>query len=358
MDHKTFSPLEFDWKAAADPAKYPALVRDAFGSGAASADQVAEHLMPPLRWLECAQIEITTWCNFQCQQCTRTKEIAAGRWANQHIPLDRFRTIVEKLPKTRMIYLQGVGEPSMHPHFEEMLTIVADSGKFNSIHFNTNAHTHNETWWSSLARFPGITVALSVDSLDPEIARICRAGTDAELLLSRLKLFSQTFTWFIVALVASRLNLHDIEATLRKIAALEKKVPVQITPCMSDDESVVLDAGEKRWLAAKLEDLRSEFPGFSVYFNNINAGLDANAKRCVSPFLNPYFSVDGYLTPCCNAVSPRHYGGLRADDERDWEAIRSDERVTTWVRSFIDADPEVCYGCSFNPNQQSLVKKS
>lgn len=357
MSDPVVSLLDFDWRAAADPDTYSESVRKAFGSGAAPAGLVAQHLMPPMRVLESAQIEITTWCNFKCQQCERTKEITAGRWNNAHIPMDRFKRIVDKLPRTRQIYLQGVGEPSMHPDFVAMLTLVSDSGKFDSIHFNTNAHTHDDAWWQSLAGFHGITVGLSVDSLDPDVAELCRAGTDAELLWGRLKLFRDTFKWFIVALVASRLNLHDIERTLRKIAALGK-VPVQITPCMSDDASVVLDQGDKTWLAARLAEIRKDYPDFSVFFNANNSGFSPNEKRCVSPFLSPYFAVDGHLAPCCNATSPRHYTGVRADDDRDWDAIRSDERVTTWVRAFIDADPEVCIGCSLNPNQQSLIKKA
>lgn len=347
----------FDWRLAADPAAYEQAVRTTFGAGRASAEDCAQHLLPPMLSLECAQIEITTWCNFKCQQCERTKEIAAGRWNNAHIPLERFRTIVDKLPRTRMIYLQGVGEPSMHPNFVEMLQIVSDSGKFDSIHFNTNSHTHDDAWWQSLAGYRGITVALSVDSLDPHIATLCREGTDAELLWHRLQLFRDTFQWFIVALVASRINLHDIERTLRKIAALGN-VPVQVTACMSDDLTVVLDAADKAWLAGRMEAIRRDFPEFKVYYNPNSSVVSTEAKRCIKPFISPYFAVDGHLAPCCNAVSPSHYGGLRADDEGDWEAIRSDERVVRWVRSFIDEDPPVCRGCSLNPNQQSLVKTS
>jgi hypothetical protein len=33
----------------------------------------------------------------------------------------------------------------------------------------------------------------------------------------------------------------------------------------------------------------------------------------------------------------------------DWDSIRNDERVTGWVKRFIDADPETCRACAFNP---------
>jgi MoaA/NifB/PqqE/SkfB family radical SAM enzyme len=354
MQDDVVSIAGFDWRGLNNPDNYPALVRSAFGSGLAPATEVAANLMPPMTRLDSAQIEITTFCNFACRECSRTKKIAANAWQNVHIPFERFRTIIQKLPPTGMIYLQGIGEPSMHPNFVEMLRFASDSGKFNSIHFNTNAHTHDDAYWESLAGFHGITIALSVDSLDPVIAERCRSGTDADLLWHRLELFRNTFTWFIVALVASRLNLLDIETTLRRIAALGK-VPVQITPVISDDISVVLRPEDETWLAERMESVRRDYPNFSVYFNANTPSFGANEKRCVRPFLNPFFTVDGSLTPCCNAVSPSHYGHLRADDERNWDAIRNDPRVTGWVSDFINADPKICHGCSLNPNKQSLT---
>ena len=357
MQDDVVSIVDFDWYGLEDPKNYADVVHSAFGSGLAPAPEVAANLMPPMKRLESAQIEITTFCNFACRECSRTKKIAANAWQNVHMPFERYRAIVQKLPPTGMIYLQGIGEPSMHPNFFEMLRFASDSGKFNSIHFNTNAHTHDDAYWKSLAGFNGITIALSVDSLDPVIAERCRSGTDADLLWHRLELFRNTFTWFIVALVASRLNLLDIETTLRRIAALGK-VPVQITPVISDDVSVVLRPQDEAWLVERMESVRRDFPDFSAYFNADSPSSGTHAKRCVRPFLNPFFTVDGSLTPCCNAVGPSHYGNLRADDERDWDAIRNDSRVTTWVSSFINADPKVCHGCSLNPNKQSLTVES
>src|SRR6266849_704512 len=72
--------LEFDWTGVDNPANYGDLVRSAFGAGRASNEAVASHLTPPMRVLESAQIEITTWCNFACRECLRTKEMAVGRW--------------------------------------------------------------------------------------------------------------------------------------------------------------------------------------------------------------------------------------------------------------------------------------
>jgi len=240
----------------------------------------------------------------------------------------------------------------MHPNFVELVRSAVESGKFKSIHFNTNGHTHDDAWWTALGQYAQLVVALSVDSLDPVIAERCRSGTKADVLWSRLQLFRTVFPRFNVALVVSRLNLNDLEQTLRKIGGLN--VPVSITKIISDDPDVVLQPDDEAWVMEIVDVVRRDLPKFAVYFNR--HFITSGAKRCVSPFLSPFVTVDGYLTPCCAMVEPNAYDFVRVDDERTWDEIRTDPRVLDWVTSFIDADPIPCQGCSLNPNQITATK--
>lgn len=317
----------------------------AFELATVSVADVEEQLLPPMTALDSFQIEVTTWCNFACQQCLRTKSIAAGAWQSEHIPFERVQAIVAKLPATGVLQLQGIGEPTMHPQFVEMVRLAAESGKFQSIYFTTNAHTHDDAYWRALGVYP-VSVFLSVDSLDPTVAVRCRSGTDVQLLWHRLQLFREVFaTAFTVSLVASRLNIDDIEQTLRRIATLGG-VRVQITRMMSEELIVLLNADDAQRLDAIVKAVRRDYPEFQLY-----AGSVVSGKRCGAPFLRPYARVDGFLTPCCVAVGGEHYGHTRIDDDRDWDAIRSDPRVVGWVRDFVNADPDICLGCSLNPSR-------
>lgn len=337
-----------DLSAAEKVDLYPQIVQASFGMGATPNAFVTEHLMPPMLRLQAAQLEITTWCNLACQQCGRTKLTAEGKWRNLHMPLDRYQRIIAKLPPTQQIFLQGIGEPSMHPHFVELVASAAAAGKFGSIHFNTNAHTHDDAYWTDLGKVPNVVVAVSVDSLDPEIAERCRANTKVDLLWSRLQLFRHVFPHFNVALVASRLNLNDLEATLRKIAG-GIGAPIAITKVMSDDAAVLLTPEDEAWVAETVAVVRRDHKSVPIYFNQHFSG--AGAKRCISPFVSPFITVEGYLTPCCAMVEPDAWQWVRVDDERSWDEIRTDPRVTGWVEGFIDADPLACQGCTLNPNR-------
>ncbi len=67
-------------------------------------------------------IEITNSCNFNCSFCFQT-----GR-AKAFMSPDDFRIICKKIkPFTSYIYLHVLGEPLLHPRFEEILKIAAEN---------------------------------------------------------------------------------------------------------------------------------------------------------------------------------------------------------------------------------------
>lgn len=67
-------------------------------------------------------IEITNSCNFNCSFCFQT-----GR-AKAFMSPDDFRIICKKIkPFTSYIYLHVLGEPLLHPRFEEILQIAAEN---------------------------------------------------------------------------------------------------------------------------------------------------------------------------------------------------------------------------------------
>lgn len=69
---------------------------------------------PRLDWL---QVEIGTHCNATCMYCPRS--LLASRWCNRLMPKEIFFRLLPMLERTRLVYLQGWGEPFMHPDFFE-----------------------------------------------------------------------------------------------------------------------------------------------------------------------------------------------------------------------------------------------
>ena len=76
-------------------------------------------------------IEITNSCNFDCSFCFKTSR------ATKFMTPNEFQTIVDKIrPFTNYIYLHVLGEPLLHPHLDDILSIAETAGL--NINITTN----------------------------------------------------------------------------------------------------------------------------------------------------------------------------------------------------------------------------
>ncbi len=79
--------------------------------------------LPGFDWM---QIEITTRCNASCYYCPRTTY--RNSWDNRDLSLDNFKKLLPVMASTKMVHLQGWGEPFLHPHFFEMIALAKKTG--------------------------------------------------------------------------------------------------------------------------------------------------------------------------------------------------------------------------------------
>jgi MoaA/NifB/PqqE/SkfB family radical SAM enzyme len=258
--------------------------------------------------------------------------------------------MIDKLPPADFLVLQGVGEPTLHPNFNELVDTGLKSGKFAWVAFNTNGLARNDAFWIDLAKNKQCVVTLSIDSLDPAVAERCRAGTNAAQLFERLKLFRSLFPNFKISLVASKLNIDDIATTLERIAALGQGF-AQIQEMISTQSELLLDKWDRARLTDDLAELRRKYPTFTVTTSSISSGL----KKCVAPFVAPFITIDGFLAPCCAFVDARPYNFVSLLGDDDWDAVRSRPEVRAWQDWFLTEDPAPCKACSFNPARDAAA---
>lgn len=112
------------------------------------------------------QVEITTVCNFGCFYC-------AGRaMAQRHMPPEAFAQVLARLPSHQpglCVSLQGEGEPTLHPHFWQLVEAVQAQG--------LRPYTITNATRIDVDRFDRLLpeVGVSIDTLDPaEAERIGR----------------------------------------------------------------------------------------------------------------------------------------------------------------------------------------
>lgn len=83
----------------------------------------ASFLTPRFAWI---QVEVTSFCNAACLYCPQT--VYGHSWPRRHLPLSTFQKLLPDLARARLTYLQGWGEPFLHPDFFTLLTLAKQAG--------------------------------------------------------------------------------------------------------------------------------------------------------------------------------------------------------------------------------------
>jgi MoaA/NifB/PqqE/SkfB family radical SAM enzyme len=79
--------------------------------------------LPRTAWI---QVEVTTRCNAACIYCPRTAYRDA--WHDRSLSPATFRRLLPALKKTRLVHLQGWGEPFLHPDFFTLTAMAKEAG--------------------------------------------------------------------------------------------------------------------------------------------------------------------------------------------------------------------------------------
>jgi MoaA/NifB/PqqE/SkfB family radical SAM enzyme len=198
------------------------------------------------------QIEVSTKCNYGCFYC-------AGRDMQQkQMPWELFTAILSSLsPLSRVVSLQGEGEPMLHPRFWDMVDAVAAGGRRPYTITNGSALVDPD---HVALKFKDI--GISIDTLDPELAE--KIGRyDLPRVLRNLD-------QLLVKMAPSRVLVHTVDfgqdlAELRqylKARGLRHFVqPLQVKPDYAYRYTEVTDHGSCTYSCPVLAQ-----PG-SAYFN-------------------------------------------------------------------------------------------
>ncbi len=122
-------------------------------------------VIPRKRDLKRLYVEITNRCNLNCRMCFR------NFWNCDlgEMSLEQFRVIIDELsefPELETIYLGGIGEPTVHPDFLQIIRLVKESGY--RLEFGTNG-TLLSTLEKELVGYGVDRVVVSIDAPQPDI---------------------------------------------------------------------------------------------------------------------------------------------------------------------------------------------
>lgn len=309
-------------------------------------------------------LELTNACNLNCTMCGRN----AAAFKPTVFQMDWLRYLESLLDTVEEVTLMGWGEPTVHPHFVEMLEMIDHHAA--RIYFCTNGmrlgQLHDAIFDNHVEVF-----AVSVDGATQESNARIRRGSDLDAITKSLRDIKRTqrsqgldYPYINFVFCAMKSNLHELPDLVRLAAdiGLEEVKAVYLT---AFDQRM---AGETLWdCADEVSDVFREVEelgdalGVSIklpYIQGQDPAGDALHKDCFVSWRDFFLGSDGIVRPCMS--TPVQF--FPFDMRRNFMDMWNDPRYQQYRAQVNDAarmdDPcRRCYQsshCSWNRKSSFL----
>src|SRR5579862_7068324 len=308
----------------------------------------ASRVSPPLPRF--VQIEPVGQCNLRCQMCAiQFREDGPPHGPLAFLGFDDFKRLVEGFGDIDELQLQGLGEPTMHPRFFDMVSWASARG----IRVSTNS---NLTLWSQRRARQCVESGLaalhvSLDAATPELYERIRRGAHSPLHIR-------------VVTVLMRQNLHELPSIVRLasdegVAEVfvqylchdfeEHSLPEPYRPMRDFIRAQALDDVPRHVLAHAFARARAVADECDVRLRlpplERRAATFAGS-RCDWPWRGAYVSYRGDAMPCCMVGTPDrvNFGNMLDDGV---QSIWAGDSYQRFRDGLAHGEPSpICRSCS------------
>lgn len=237
-------------------------------------------------------LTITHNCNLKCSMCARNT-LSLQR---QNLSVEKFASIVDKLPKLKDISIIGLGEPLVNPDFFRILETAKLRGI--GIYFSTNGTLLTEESIRKLTENV-FYVSFSIDSPDAEKYNEIRKGAQFDKVIENLKILQKIRPDILVAIepIMMKENIED----LPKFVELAKELKVEFLTYvhifsldLEQDKKHISNFKESGFFMDEAKKLSKKL-GVTLWTRPLYPVL----KPCVEPWVKPDITMDGDVYPCC-----------------------------------------------------------
>jgi MoaA/NifB/PqqE/SkfB family radical SAM enzyme len=257
--------------------------------------------------MDWVQVEVSTYCNASCIYCPRT--VYHDTWLNRHMPLATFKKLLPAFAKTRLVFLQGWGEPFLNPNFFKMVSIAKDAGC--RVGTTTNGMLLDDEKISRIVRSGVDVVAFSLAGTGDKNDTV-RKGTRLENVLGTIRSLDRskkglgtTQPEIHIAYMLLRSGINDVAKLPRLLQGLGVSQVVITTldflPAIElADEAIIPDnEAEYNALRLRLEAVVTEGERYGLDIRYClglpgeqRQGCTENVQRAL------FISADGAVSPC------------------------------------------------------------
>ncbi len=264
------------------------------------------------------QIEVTTHCQLRCSFCPHT--VLAKDWNRAHLSWEAFSSLLPFVRHTKLVHLQGWGEPLLHPRLWDMAAAIKD--KRGRVSVTTNAVLLDEAAAREIRRIGIDMVAVSVAGARGETNDSLRMGSRFDRICTNISHLCALKPHPQVHLVMQTMKVNMEELPGLVTLAAELGVDEVIFPNLDyapTDEVDVLRAFDRsinRHYTELTEEAKRRGRELGVRVHTYPLTPRDDILMCdAHPVHNVWISVLGEVAPCpylalpCRDKIPRLFWG-------------------------------------------------
>jgi MoaA/NifB/PqqE/SkfB family radical SAM enzyme len=255
------------------------------------------------------QVELTTRCPLQCRMCIRT---SCDDWRSRDMAIADFRCLAPYLSRVDYVVLQGWGEPLLHPHLIDAITLVRNAGSRPG--FVTSGWGLDTARVAELVRSGVAFIGFSLAGVTATTHDAIRVNSHLDDVLEAIATFRKVKA--DLGVDAPRLHivylmLADNAAEMERLPALVKEFGIEQIILINEVQVADAWQNEQQTFLGASADLPSIVAEMRRKASEL--GIDVQAPSLVpepvpvcgeDPLRNLFISVDGEVAPCVHLWSP------------------------------------------------------
>ena len=253
--------------------------------------------------IEYAYIETTNYCNLQCTFCNRHEVIGAL----QHMPVDKFIELMEKIKHhpINTAKLMGMGEPFMHPKFNEICRIFKQYFPDAFLIVATNCQYKIRPWFEDCLKHIDM-LYLSIDGYEDTYETYRPPSKWEKLIqfLNDMKPIPRHGCRIVCNYVVNPGNVADIQNVYDNIVVPYELEQLRLNIAQDWSEDRTMPGG---YTKDQLHYLKTRWS------KDIQGKSEWDYSDCFWVKNGLYVTVEGRVLACCMNTAAKSFGNIFED---------------------------------------------
>lgn len=303
-------------------------------------------------------LEITSACNLSCHFCPFHSCLSKQRRSIVHMPFEKIKHILDTAHswKSRKLIISADGEPTLHPHFKDIIAYAQSKGLF--IIMTTNG-IFSKDLLTSIAHIQQIDVNISASTQELYTQLQSPASPSSfQTLLYNLKVLTTLHQKHLypnvnIVYVINALNVHDIENIF--LFAQEQHISrlfFQLMIPRKETHQIALSPDQKNALLLKIPTIIKKNPFIKHNLQNIIPQLSLNSFDtripCYEGWYNIYINRFLRVSLCCHNQRLRCGNINNHSLKTIWESKKAHHLRNICQHHFHTKNPlfkNICFWC-------------